>query len=235
MTGLLNKFSLAGIICFFSFHQAASADPILFDYGLNLSGTIYTFAGLPFPANVDTSGFDFNSGLGTILVDVDPGVAGNYFVDAYFDHDLSALFGNEQGAVSGSAASGQTWQIGPPGSGLFSGDGEVIDAFGSDTFDNTNHSSSNPPFDVSLGMGFHFSLSSSQSAIVAFTVTTVAPAGFSLRQFDADNPANQIFLTGEATVSGPASVVPEPRSVLLTLAALGTVFLLRRTRSRRTL
>jgi hypothetical protein len=214
------------ILCFAAVLGTASSAPVLFDYGLNLSGDIFTFGGSPFPANVDSSGFDFNTGLGTITVDVAPAAAGNYFVDVFFDHDLSSRFGNEQGSVSGSAAAGQTWQIGPPGAGVFSGDGQVIDAFSSDSFDDTNHSTSNPPFDVSMGMGFHFSLSATQSAVVVFHVTTAAPTGFYLRQFDADNPANQIFFSASETAGGAQSPVPEPAPAVLTLAGMCAMFLL---------
>ncbi len=222
MTGLPRPI-LTGLLLLSGLLPTALAGPVLFDYGLNLSGSIYTFAGPSLPANVDTSGFDFDTGLGTILVDFDPGVAGNYFVDTYIEDDLSALFGNEQGSVSGTPATGQTWEISTPGAGLMSGDGNVIDAFGSDSFNDTNLSTSNPPFDVALGMGFHFSLGANDTAVVAFTVSETAPAGFYLRQFDADDPSNQIFFDGDVSITTAQSSIPEPVSLLLTLSGLLTL------------
>jgi hypothetical protein len=219
--------SIISIIVDCALVPSASADPMLFDYGLNLSGTIYNF-GDPLPTNVDTSGFDFNTGLGTILVNYAAGMPGPQFVDVYFNNDLSFAFPEELGAVSGTPALGQTWEISPEGNGEFSGDGFVPDAFSSDTFDDTNFSTSNPPFDVYLGTGFDFSLDSTQTAAVAFTVSTTQPTGFSLEQFD---PAgDQIFLSGSAVISSPGSPAtgtPEPISILLSLAAMGVVFSLR--------
>jgi hypothetical protein len=207
--------------------------PLLFDWGFSVSGNIYTFAGPPLPPSIDASGFDFNSGLGTVKISFTPGAAGNYFVDVFFDHDLQSKFGNEIGAVTGTAAAGQTWQIDEPGSGSMSGDGHVIANFYNDAFDNANHIASNPPFDVSMGMGFHFALTAGQTASAAFSVSTIPPpSGFYLSQIDPNNTANRISFFGNLGISGGgAPTIPEPSSAALAVLGAALLFSWKRLRN----
>jgi hypothetical protein len=223
---------IAGFSCLPGFLQQSHAAPILFDWGFNVSGAVYTFAGPPLPSSIDASGFNFNTGLGNVKISFTPGAPGNYFIDAFFDHDLQSLFGNEIGTVTGTAAAGQTWQIDEPGAGALSGDGHVIANFFTDGFDNTNHIASNPPFDAALGMGFHFALTAGQTAAVAFSVTaTPPPTGFYLSQIDPNDPTNRISLSGNLDISGGGQpTTPEPSSVAMVV--LGAALMLSRRRLR---
>src|SRR5882724_4642262 len=102
--------------------RAAYASPTSFqDYLFNVNGTSYcpdaSCAGLLLPPDLDSSSFDFSTGIGTLVWTFAPGAAGAYFLDAFFDHSLDTPFFDEFGTPSGSSAAGVSWQIDEPGLG----------------------------------------------------------------------------------------------------------------------
>jgi PEP-CTERM motif len=221
------------------FAPRAFADPtVLEESHFNLNGAQYenTFA-VP---GLNSAGFDTATGIGTLVETFNPGVAGTYNFDAFFDHELNVPFFNEYGTVTGVPAAGQTWQIDDP---LFGNDWDNTVA---DTLDNTNHipgtvdnfsgacasvydpGCANSNDDVSLAMGFSFVLAADQEAVITLDVSHTTPrSGFYLGQIhpvDAGNDTQaQIFFDGNVSIqpsSGPPPV-PEPGSlVLLGTAAL---------------
>ena len=58
----------------------AVADIYLEDWIVNIDGDVY-YPGDTFPAAVDDSGFDFNTGLGTLAVSID--APGDHFVGLF--------------------------------------------------------------------------------------------------------------------------------------------------------
>lgn len=210
---------------------ASSADAAVIglqDYGFNVDGTI-THTGEASPAGVDTSAFDFGTGLGTIDVTVDG--AGSHNVLAWFDHEIDAFpntWFNEYGAASGSPASGQSWEIDEPGF-VF---GDIFGNWQSNALDGSNNVPSTLPDDVSMALGFDFGLSAAQTALVSFTVDPMRPEaapGIVLEHADPDSEAN-IFYWADLEIRGdsePPAPVPAPGTFLLMLAGLGMLPLAR--------
>ncbi len=221
----------------------------LSDWIFNVNGTStegsFSIAGL------DTSGFNTTTGEGTIVFTFSPGAAGSYFFDAWFDNELNVPFYNEYGAVNGSAAAGQSWEIGdaqlyynyngslpaPPGTDI-----------GDDTLNNTLSNTNNLPGnasnyngtcngancngDASMAMGFAFTLAANQSEVVTLNLSeTVPTSGFYLQQIHPqdDNTPNQLnlYYSGSAAVSTGGGGVPEPGTWLLVASAVAGLALLR--------
>lgn len=221
----------------------AAADTVaLQDYVFNVNGSSFcpdsACGGQLLPTGLDTSGFDFATGLGTLIFTFDPGAAGTYFLDAFFDHELHDPFFNEYGAVSGAPAAGVSWQIDEPGFGDGNRLGTIFDNTLANTLDNTDHvpgatsnflndcggNSGGAPDpscnnDVSLAMGFNFILSAGEEAVITLVASSLAPSsGFYLQQVNPDSrTGSSIFLSGSMAITSTTSV-PEPG----TLALLGT-------------
>lgn len=193
----------------------AGTSDILYDNLFNVNGTLtegsFAIAGL------DSSGFNTTTGEGNLTFTFNPGVAGSYYFDAWFDNDLSQPFFNEYGAVSGTPAAGQSWEIGdptlyynsgmPPG-GLGSGV-DIADDTALNTLSNTNNLPGNTDNflgnctstdpcngDASMAMGFAFTLAANQEEIITLSLLETAPtSGFYLQQIHPvdgcdDNGAN---------------------------------------------
>jgi hypothetical protein len=215
-----------------------AAPLVLQDYLFNVNGTSYcpdaACSGSLVPAGLDSSAFDFSTGLGTLVWSFTPGVAGAYFFDGFLDHNLHAPFYNEFGAANGSAGAGVSWQIDEPGFGDGNRLGTIFDNAMANAFDNTNHvpgAASNflndcggngggaPEAtcnnDVSLAMGFNFVLAAGQQVVITLATSTVRPGGgFFLEQSDPDLLGDNLFLTGTVDIASAASV-PEPATLLL--------------------
>lgn len=84
----------------------------LVEYAFNINGVTTNGAA---PAGVNLGSFDTVTGLGTVRVT--QGGAGSHFVGLFVDHEfdepVNTLF-NENAAVTGTAASGQSWEIDEP-------------------------------------------------------------------------------------------------------------------------
>lgn len=210
------------------------------DFAINVNGT-FTDADLTV-ANLDATGFDTPTGTGTLVYTFNPGAAGSYFIDFYFDHELHVPFFNEYGTVNGSAPTGTTYQIDNPGS---DGNrtGTIFANTQNDSLDNTNHVpgtlsnfnadcgangggalNGNCNNDVALAMGFSFDLTDVQQEVITLKIGTTNPGGFSLEQQDPDTPS-QVFLSATA-VGGTGTghpTVPEPATWLLLIAGFLTV------------
>ena len=103
----------------------ALAEPILYDWAFNINDDFYfapDFYTGPdpgqLPSYLDDSGFDWDTGLGTIKISYSPGIAGSYHILSFFDHEIDEglnIYFNETGASHGSLASGQSWEIDEPG------------------------------------------------------------------------------------------------------------------------
>ena len=223
------------------------ADPVVLqDYLFNVNGSSYcpdSVCGALVPGGLDTSGFDFSTGVGTLTWTFNPGVAGHYFFDAFFNHDLHAPFFNEFGAASGTPAAGVSWQIDEPGFGDGNRLGTIFDNASANALDNTNHvpgTTSNflnacggngggPPDptcnnDVSMAMGFNFVLAANEQVVLTLTTSAVRPgAGFFLVQSDRDLPGDDLYLTGGINISTTSAAVPEPATLLLVSGGLITI------------
>ena len=194
----------------------------LFEWALNLNGTMYG-PGDTLPAAVSTSGFDFNTGLGTIRISPSFPAAGDYIFGAYFDHEIDEAlntFFNEFGAVTGTLPAGLTWEIDEPGF-VF---GDIFSNFTAGTLDNTTGVPPSAPNDVSMAIIRSITAGSADLAI-DFVLSSTAPAsGFFLAHTDPDSSESVYFST-------VLIVIPEPRSILLVASAIGILLGARRFRA----
>jgi len=189
---------------------AQSAVIGLFDWALNIDGVIITSAD-PLPSSVNATGFDFTTGLGNLSVT--HGGVGTHTVDLFVDHEIDSaitLWTNEVGSVTSAPVSGQTWEIDEPGYGVVFGD--IYDNFVASSLDN---SIGQPGVeDVSMAIGWDFSLTSLDTAVLDFSVSEVMPgSGFYLTQSDSDTQA-EIYFASNLDVR-TANPIPEPATLLL--------------------
>jgi len=184
---------------------APAADISLFDWSINLDGAVYA-PGDSLPANIDTSNFKFDTGLGNITVSM-TGASSHYlalFLDHEIDKNINTYY-NEYGLGTGTVATGQSWEIDEPGY-LF---GDIYNHFLNKSLDNTNAIPSGYPDDVSMALGWNFVLLAGQTAAITFNVSTEESNvnGFFLSQYDPDSQAGIYFSSRKA--------VPEPVTLLL--------------------
>jgi hypothetical protein len=201
------------------------------EFLFNLNGTLYhNDSGVP---GLNSAAFDYTTGLGTLTLTHNPGVAGAYFFDVFFDLQLHAPFYNEYGSVNGAPSAGLSWQIDEPGFGDANRLGTIFDNASNNALDNTNHipgtlsnfsndcganggGAVNPACnnDVSMALGFNYILAADEQAIITLTAGIVPPAGFYLRQHDPDTPSD-VYLTGAISIQPTTTVIPEPGSWVL--------------------
>lgn len=177
------------------------ASDILYDSVINVNGSVtegsFSIAGL------NSSGFNTATGQGTLIFTFSPGAVGSYFFDIWLDNDLSAPNFNEYGATSGTAAAGQSWQIGDPtpyyNSGLPPGGlgpgVDIVDNTALNVLSNANGLPGNTDNflgncaggtcngDASMAMGFAFTLAANQEEVITLNVSQNVPtSGFYLQQ-----------------------------------------------------
>ena len=194
---------------------ASAASISLFDYGFNLDGTIKG-VGDPLPSNINIAAFDLATGLGTIGVTI-TGPGAHYFA-VFVDHEIDEAvntFFNEFGSTSGAPGAGLSWEIDEPGY-VF---GDIYDNFKAGALDGSNGVPDTAPDDVSMAMGWDFTLAASQKATIELTLSLAPPrSGFYLQQTDPDSVVSVYFASSKAI--SDTGVVPEPGTVVLLLSGL---------------
>lgn len=231
------------------------ADEItLFDWGVYINGTTARSAA-DLPGNVTFSDDFFETGLGTVTMSFSTATSTDYDVAMFFDHEIDEYensFFNEYGMAGGAPEDTRlTYEMDEPGFGTGSSTritpdtynyiGDIYDnftAFTKNGFDNqlfydgyTGESLSGfetPIYDdVSMAMGWKFSLKENEAAVLEYTVSTSAPAtGFYLAQLDRTTAGAGIYLQSRLNIS-PVGV-PEPGIVGLLGIGLLFVGLVRR-------
>lgn len=195
----------------------------LADWAFNINGATYeAWYGDPLPANFNEDSFDWETGLGELAITFGPGKPGDYFVTGFFDHEMvesSNTFFNEYALEINTPASGQTWEVDEP---VF--DGDIYDNVLAGQLDTINSVSSNSADDVSMAIGWNFSLSGNETAIVIFSLNETKPAeGFYLIQIDKDS-GDEIFFSSDMTLTG-TTPTPEPGTFIMVglglIASLG--------------
>jgi hypothetical protein len=196
--------------------SSASATAVLYDWAFNLNGDVYSAPDIysgpdpgQLPSYFDDSGFDWGAGLGTLMINYFPHVAGDYNFFAFFDHEIDEpinTFFNEYGSTDGSPASGQSWEIDEPGY-IF---GDIYDNVLAGTLDNFNNVPAGLEDDVSMALGWDFTLSAMDMATISLNLGNTAPAsGFYLSHTDLDTNET-VYFSSTLDVA-----VPEPGTILL--------------------
>lgn len=217
MKKLLAIFMALGFGCILA-GPAQSAIINLYEYNFNATGTIDSS-----PSGLNASGFDFTTGLGSITWT--SGIAGaggdaGYLL-GFFDHEIDEAtntFFNEYGAPVNSPSASQSWEIDEPGYGL----GDIWDNFSSGSLDNNNGVPSGSEDDVSMAMGWHYTLNEGERAIITLLLSETAPtSGFYLKQTDPDSNID-IYFSSTFRTEGGGTPVPEPGTLLLVSIGLAT-------------
>lgn len=201
---------LGAIACALTFPlsgPAAAASFSLFEWALAINSDV-TSAPV-----TDFSAFDTATGIGTIAMTFS--AAGSYNVRGFFDHEIDEAtntFFNEYGAARGTLASGASWEIDEPGY-VF---GDIYDNVAAGTLDNSNGVPDTAPDDVSMALGWNFTLLDAKVASVQFNVGPTAPgSGFYLQQTDPDSIASIYLWSTLAIRDAEPHSVPEPASLVL--------------------
>ena len=202
-----------------------AASPItLAEYAANIDGTTSYKPGVvdPVPSGMNISGFDTDTGLGTISLTI--GGAGTHYAALFVDHEIDEAintFFNEYGNAVGTPAAGQSWEIDEPGW-VF---GDIYDNFLASSLDNSNGVPSTAPDDVSMAIGWNFSLVAGESANIEWLISETIPTGFYLQQTDPDS-AKSIYFSSNLEITG--KVIPAPDALILVSIGMGLVDCLRR-------
>ncbi|MCP3866779.1 MAG: hypothetical protein GY703_01525 [Gammaproteobacteria bacterium] len=201
--------------------QAAQID--LFDWAFNVDGVEYTpSSGLGTPP-INPGAFDFSTGLGTIQITV--AGLGLHTVDAFFDHELTEpgnSFFNETGASNGTPAVNQSWEIDEPGS----VNGDIFENLQSSTLDNaigmSIHGDTTFPDDVSMAMGWDFTMEIAERALISFVVSEFQPSGVFYLAHSDPSSGEQIYLSSTLSIS--AIQVPTLSTLVLMGIGLAGLF-----------
>ena len=212
------------LICAFQIGRAQAADINLFDFAINIDGSVSRpTQGDPVPSGVNLAGFDSSSGLGTVVFSHSG--AGAHYFSGFFDHEIDEsvnTFFNELGSVFGVPGAGQTWEVDEPGFAPTPGD--IYLNFSNSSLDNSVGFAT--PDDVSVALAYNFLLGPSEVADIQLTASLNPPgSGFYLMHSDPDSTVS-IFYSGSISISEIRSEVPElPNSLLL--LSIGVLALLK--------
>jgi hypothetical protein len=236
-------------VCLFVFCWALPAMAVpavdLQEWGFNVNGTIIDNlngdAVTDLPAYVNYSGFDFNTGLGTVTVTFS--APGTYAIAVMFDHEMNQTingFMDEYASQTGFRVTGQSFQMETPLDvyDYFSAFNAITPLENAVEFGPAQDGSGNPiqdPNDQSMALGQIFDLVAGQTGVLTFTVDRAAPAsGMYLQQFDqgfqgtglpGDPSADpgSIYFSSNLTVRNES--VPEPSTLVLVLEGLAFVII----------
>lgn len=139
----------------------------------------------------------------------------SYF-DAEIDETLNTFF-NEYAETTGALAAGQDYEVDEPGFTF----GDIFSNAQAGALDGTNAVPAASPDDVSMALSFAIGLlNPGQTARFEILLSEDGDAlgGFAIRQRDVDPRSSTVI-----TVSGAASIVPEPGTVVLLGAGLAIV------------
>lgn len=213
--------------------QAVKADIALWDFDFNVDGTVANgfdiLDGFATIAGLDLSAFDDETGLGQVSLTI--GGTGPHSILAMFDLEMSetvnTLF-NENGSTPVPpvpAPSGLTWEVDEPGyeaiydldmDGTPETTGDIYDNLLAGSFDNSIFNGQNLTDDVSVGLGWNFSLTSGQTANIIFDISDLAPVPgtFYILHSDPDSDES-VYFTTSLDIRGGGQDVPEPATISL--------------------
>ncbi len=235
--------------------RAATVD--LFGWGFNTDGDVISndlfWGDVPAALDVptvavdgyvyDRSGFDFNTGLGTVKVTVSA-VSGAvaHSVKGYLDHEIDTAVNtkfNEVGTANGTPDAQQSWETDEPGYGsLANGTGGVayigdifLPNFETGVLDNQvnydwfDNQSLLTPDDVSMALGWDFVGDGVNDDVVEFIATTNLAEASPYFYLEHNDPSGRLSgsdsvyyyskLNGAGGTGPETAPIPEPSTVIL--------------------
>lgn len=200
--------------------STASATSSLWDWAFYIDGATFEKSkghSMPVSGALDAEG------LGTLTWQTN--AAGLHRFIAFFDHEIDEktnTYFNEYGEAINTPNAGQSWEIDEPGF-VF---GDIYDNVLGGSLDNTNGVPQATPNDVSMAMGWGFTLTAGQNAIITLALAGTAPgSGFYLSHRDPDSQ-QAIFFSSALNIQGgggPAPI-PEPGTVILLFFGIFGIF-----------
>ena len=191
------------------------------DWAFNLDGTFSAYdqgTGGPMPGNFNDTAFDYTLGTGAISHTFSFTGTGSHAIIGFYDFEMDEktnTFFNESGSAVGNAASGQSWEIDEPDR-LY---GNIYNHVTAGALDNTNSVAPGSEDDVSFSLGWNFSLTRMQNALVTFTISSIMPqTGFFLEHLDAESDngnGHTLYFSSTLTIKGGHDPIPEPGTILL--------------------
>lgn len=201
------------------------ASPLLVDWAFYDNGVTYESlynSADDLPDYFDTSGFDWATGLGSIIITYTS--PGDYFLISFFDLEFSEgqnTYYNEYGDAVGSPEVGQSWEIDEPGY-MF---GDIYENVLNGLLDNTNNIPYGSEEDVSMALGWEFILYGNETALITLTISELMPTGFYLSQTDSEGT---IYFSSDINIfSDTTTPVPEPSTIFLFSIGMICIFAVR--------
>jgi hypothetical protein len=215
----------------------AGVEPSPWDWGFNVDGNYQAISLSDDPAHNSPASIpnliisNSEPGLETFQITVNG--AGNHNIASFFDYEIDEglnTYFNEQGQTVGDPMDINppnallTWEVDEPGYDNNIHVGDIFYNFKNNTYDNTIFDN-NPTMinDVSVGLGWNFTLANDEFAIATFKVSEAAPdSRFYISQIDPDSHKN-LYFTTSMTIGGGGHNVPEPATYSMLVFGLGLV------------
>jgi len=168
------------------------------------TGTGYSYTSTGF----DSGGGFSSSTYGSYTVTLTATTAGVYNIAGYFDAELSLPYYNEYANVNGTAAAGQSFEVGDPQTSTIVADtlSNALNNINGIPVGTDNSAGTGTNGDVSFAMNFKETLTAGEIETVTFDISTTNPGGFNIEQVHpvdgTNSTATVAYLSGVESAGG---------------------------------